>query len=43
MGSVKTLDFDCSAIDELGKFRLENTGRGKDLSPNSGSGTSHRK
>lgn len=33
MDSVKTLDFDCSAIDESGKFRLENTGRGKDLSP----------
>ena len=33
MDSVKILDFDCSAIDELGKFRLENTGRGKNLSP----------
>lgn len=33
MDSAKTLDFDCSAIDESGKFRLENTGRGKDLSP----------
>lgn len=33
MDSAKTLDFDCSAIDESGKFKLENTGRGKDLSP----------
>ena len=33
MDPVKILDFDCSAIDESGKFKLENTGRGKDLSP----------
>lgn len=33
MDSTKILEIDCSAIDESGKFRLENTGRGKDLSP----------
>lgn len=30
---AKTLDFDCSAIDESGKFRIEYTGRGEGLSP----------
>lgn len=31
--SAMTLDFDCSAIDESWKLKLDNTGRGKDLSP----------
>ena len=29
----QTLDFECSGIDEQGKFRLDNTGYGKDVSP----------
>lgn len=33
MDSTETLDFDCSAIDKSGKFKIDNTGRGKDESP----------
>lgn len=33
MGIAKTLDFDCSAINESGKFQPKNTGREEDLSP----------
>lgn len=33
MDSAKILEIDCSAIDESGKFKIDNTGRGKDESP----------
>ena len=29
----QTLDFECSGIDEYGRFRFDNTGYGKDVSP----------